>query len=716
MSVDAILEGLNAPQRDAVTSHPERNALVLAGAGSGKTRVLTHRFAWLVATQGVAPREILTVTFTNKAAKEMRERIARLNGQSGGGLWVGTFHAMCRRMLLRFAQEAGLPASFRILDRGDQRSLVREALRRQGQPTKARDVNLAISWISKQKGAGRRARHVHPRNHAEDSLLEVMKLYEKNCQTSGLADFDELLLRCVELLRENDSVRRHYQARFRYLLVDEYQDVNDLQNAWLELIADGERPLFVVGDDDQSIYGWRGARPRHILDFEKSHSNVERWTLEQNYRSTQPILECANALIANNHERHPKRLWTERTESEPVTLFGAPDDLAESRHAVTMIEEWVAAGGKWSDCAVLYRMNRRSQRFEAILGGRGIPYRVYGGLRFYERQEVKDTLAYFQLCLNPHDDAAWDRVCNVPRRGIGDGAIEAARQRAREAGESLFAAAAHVERQPGNRAGKALGVFRECIESLQEETNGLGLAERLRRILKDSGLLEMYQARDREEEETRSENLSELVNQAATFEDGFEPEEGDIQDPVEAFLASTALEAGERGEGADGDAVQLMTLHMAKGLEFPLVTIAGLEEGSLPMTRDDSDPEEERRLFYVGVTRAQQKLLLTYSDVRMEYGRPEINHPSSFLPELAGDLVQSEAPAAAAATRASPAKAAVTDGLDVPQPGESVRHPRFGLGVIVEYEGRPPQLRVQVRFEEAGPKWLMYDYAKLESV
>ena len=721
---DPILDVLNEAQRNAVTSDPDSCTLVLAGAGSGKTRVLTHRFAWLVKTQDVQPKEILTVTFTNKAAAEMRERIERLRGQPAGGLWVGTFHALARRMLVRFHDEAGLPGNFQILDREDQKTLIRQILRDLDQPRKARDVADAIRWISLKKGEGLRARHIEPESGREETRLQVMGRYERRCDRSGLVDFDELLLRCVELLRQHSAVQQHYQLRFRHLLVDEFQDVDDLQNAWLKLLAGDERPLFVVGDDDQSIYGWRGARPRHILDFQKTHRNVQIWPLEQNYRSTTPVLEAANALIGNNDDRLQKRLWTDRPEKDPITVFSAPTGGAEATYAIGKIEQWAETGGRWDECAVLYRTNRQSQPFETNLNNRQIPYRVYGGIRFFERREVKDTLAYLRLCLNPDDDVAWQRVCNVPPRKIGAKTIEAVRTAAAAAGESLFAAAREQARSRStSQAGRALEEFGQCLAALREETGGRGLAEAIRRILDKSGLLAMYQETDRDLEETRSENLGELVNSAAAFEDAWEPDENDGPGLTEAFLDSTALEAGERGEGTSGNAVQLMTLHMAKGLEFPLVFIVGLEDGMLPMTREDSPLEEERRLCYVGMTRAKQQLVLTHAYERLIFGRMSSGLiPSRFLRELPDEYTEAELPegfvppasAFLARPGAGSARPSPAAELDVPGPGTAVAHPKFGPGVIVEYEGRPPHLRVQVRFDGVGIKWLMYDYAKLE--
>ncbi len=723
-SADPILDPLNETQRAAVTSDPDLCALVLAGAGSGKTRVLTHRFAWLVEAQGVSPQEILAVTFTNKAASEMRERIERLRGLPSGGLWIGTFHALARRMLSRFHDEAGLPESFQILDREDQKTLIRQILRDLDRPAKARDVQDALRWISLRKREGARARHIEPGRSWEEAILRVLERYEKRSDQSGLVDFDELLLRCVELLRDSALAREHYQARFRHLLVDEFQDADDLQDAWLKLLAGDRRPLFVVGDDDQSIYGWRGARSRHILDFQKNHANVQVWTLERNYRSPTPVLEAANALIQNNDERMRKRLWTDRPDQDPITLFEAPTGAAEATYVVDRIERWKSDGGRWSDCAVLYRTNRQSQPFETSLNKRRVPYRVYGGTRFFERREVKDALAYYRLCRNPNDDVAWSRVCNVPPRGIGPGTIDAVRQAASFTGRSLFAAARDlVAERAKTRAGRALAEFEKCLATLREETREVGLAEALRRVLDKSGLLAACQESDRELEETRADNLGELVNAAAAFEEGREPGEDDGPDLAEAFLDSVTLEAGERGEGASGDAVQLMTLHGAKGLEFPVVFLVGMEDGVLPITRDDTPLEEERRLCYVGITRARKRLALTHARERMTFGRVSSDLiPSRFLREIPDKCVKLEGlPGLSPRFRSFPGRrrralsVSPPAGLDVPALGAEVRHPKFGSGIIVEYEGRPPRLRVRVRFDDHGTKWFMYDYAKLES-
>ncbi len=717
---DPLLDGLNPSQRAAVTSDPTCCTLVLAGAGSGKTRALAHRFAWLAQTQGIPPREIMAVTFTNKAATEMRERIERMLGGAPPLPWIGTFHALCRRMLLRFPTEAGLPENFQILDRDDQKTLVRQVLRDMDRPRKQRDVANAIRWISLHKRNGQRARHIEPLSHNEELYIKVMERYENRCQSSGMVDFDELLLRCVELLRDHDAVRQHYQQRLRHFLADEFQDVDELQYAWLCLLAGDERPLFVVGDDDQSIYGWRGAQPDHMLNFEQKHPGTKTWALEQNYRSTTTILNTANALIEHNANRLPKKLWSKLPDSGSVRMLELPSGDAEAAWVTRKVRGWVEDGGRWCECAVLYRTNRQSQAFETQLARQDIPYRIYGGLRFFERREVKDALAYLRLCLNPNDDVSWLRVCNEPPRGIGDTTVEKVRDEANASGMALAEAARTVARKkPEARAARALAAFGDCLTALRRKTAECGLAEAIRRILEDSGLGEMYRTSDEDLEEMRSENLEELVNAAAAFEEHFDPEMYGKASAAEAFLDSATLEAGERGEGRGGhDAVQLMTLHMAKGLEFPLVVIAGMEDGTLPLGRDDSPMEEERRLCYVGITRAQRELALTYALSRRTYGKFFSGlMPSRFLQELAHAGVAIEADGGAALAgpqRSTPAVAAgQPNPRGYPPPGAAVSHPTFGAGTIEEYEGRPPQLRVKVNFEEAGSKFLVYDVARL---
>ena len=715
----AILRDLNDEQRRAVTAPPELSAPVLAGAGSGKTRVLTHRFAWLVAACGVKPWEILAVTFTNKAAAEMRERIHRLLGRPPGqGLWIGTFHALSRRMLSRFHREAGLPANFQIIDRGDQRALIRRSLDARGLPHRRRDIDNALRWISARKGDGARPRHIEPSGPFEESHLPVYEEYERRCRAGGLADFDELLLGALELLRDHAAARDHYRRRFRHLLVDEFQDANDLQYAWLRHLAGDERPLFVVGDDDQSIYGWRGARPQHMLEFRRKHRCAELPPLEENYRSTAPILETANALIAHNSGRLPKRLRTSLADRAPVELHVLADEDAEAECALGAVREWAAAGGRRDECAILYRTNRQSLAYETALGRAGVPYRVYGGLRFFERREVKDALAWLRLCANPGDDVAWERACGAPPRGIGDRTLAEIRAAADAASRSLHEAAGRwLRERAGGRAARAVQEFRNKLEELRAAAE-LDLVPAVRAVLEGSGLPAMYRDSDHTLDEARAENLEALLDAAGAFAERFAAEAEEGADVLGAFLDMTALEAGERGEGDAGDAVQLMSLHSAKGLEFPLVAIGGLVRGLLPIGHDDADYEEERRLLYVGITRARRRLLLTCSGYRRFAGRMTACDPSPFLDELPAEHLRVAEPARArrgpAARRPPFARAGAAPPEGAPAPGAAVAHPKFGAGTVLGYEGQPPQLRVQVQFERAGRKWLVYDYARLE--
>ncbi len=719
MSLRSILDPLNEVQRDAVTSSPQEHCIVLSGAGTGKTRVLTHRFAWLLETQQLSPHQVLAVTFTNKAATEMRERIQQLTGHTASGMWVGTFHSLCRRMLARFPKEAKLKPSFQIVDRADQQSLIRDSLSAAHLPHKKADINRAIRWISQQKSRGRRAKHV-PKDHPADGhLIDVMRHYEKRCAESGVVDFDDLLLGAVELLREHPEVAGHYQQRLRHLLVDEFQDVNELQYAWLQLLSGGAIPIFTVGDDDQSIYGWRGARPDLMLRFKKEHPDLKVWKLEQNYRSTTPILNCANAVIEHNQARLRKTLWTRNRGNDPVLVINHERSDHEPEAALEHFQAWQQQHGRWSDCALLYRTNQQSRDFESCFVREGVPYRIYGGTRFFERTEIKNALAYLRLCHNPDDDVSWARICNIPPRRIGDSTVARVRQQAQQDGTSLAAACrALVNAGNGGRGVEALAQFQELLEGLRLQTAELGLVESVRHALADSGLQAMYQEQDRKLDEQRVDNLKELVNSAAQFEWRHDTEPNDKRSPLQIYLDTTVLDAGEESAGTEGDAVQMMTLHKAKGLEFPLVFIAGFEQGLLPMTLEDSDPEEERRLCYVGMTRAEKKLILSFANSRWQYGHVAASMPSDFLFELPREYVALDRETASEVNTYAPAPKPPPDTTtwEVPEIGTLVSHQTLGQGIITRYEGRPPQLRVMVDFQDKGPKWLMYSYAKLELV
>jgi DNA helicase-2/ATP-dependent DNA helicase PcrA len=735
MDVTPLLDGLNPAQRQAVTLPPGgRAALVLAGAGSGKTRVLTHRVAWVVGVEGVSPHSILAVTFTNKAAAEMRARIERLLGMPVSGMWIGTFHGLSHRFLRAHWREAGLPQNFQILDAEDQLRLVRRVLK---------GLNLdeaywpprQVQWfINSQKEQGRRPADLPQSDDpAGRQFHRLYQAYEEACARAGLVDFAELLLRVCELMRGDERLRGHYQRRFRHILVDEFQDTNGIQYEWLELFAGGGARLFVVGDDDQSIYGWRGARLENILRFEREHPGTTVVRLEQNYRSTGTILKAANSVIRHNRARLGKTLWTAAGDGEPVYLYAAFNEYDEARFVVERIQELVSAGGHARrEIAILYRSNAQSRVFEETLIAAAVPYRVYGGLRFFERQEIKDALAYLRLIATRHDDASFERVANMPPRGIGDKTLEAVRAHARAQGLTLWQAASRLvageEEVLAARAREALAAFLALIERLAAESAGLALAETIEHVLAHSGLRAHYGKEKGEEGQARLENLEELVNAAR----GFEQEEAWVStptaeaaeglDPLSAFLAHAALEAGE-GEARPGeDCVQLMTLHAAKGLEFPVVFLTGMEEGLFPHQRalEEGDRlEEERRLCYVGMTRAMRRLYLSYAERRRLHGTEHDTQPSRFLLEIDPSCLM---PLRASASLWRREAADTGGGEDIGAAaarvcvGMRVRHATFGEGVVTDWEGEGEHTRVQVHFEGAGTKWLVLAYARLEQL
>ncbi|HEY8553732.1 MAG TPA: DNA helicase II [Burkholderiales bacterium] len=715
MDVSHLLNGLNERQREAVAA-PPGPLLVLAGAGSGKTRVLTHRVAWLVAVERVSPHAILAVTFTNKAAAEMRGRIEQMLQAPVGGLWIGTFHGLSHRLLRAHWREAGLPQGFQIIDSDDQYRLIRRVLRNLNLDEGYWPPRQAQWFINHHKEEGRRPEQLGDSTDFQNrEYLRIYQAYEEACRRSGLVDFAELLLRAYELLRDNKEVRAHYQARFRHVLVDEFQDTNRIQYAWLQQFIGLHKNLFVVGDDDQSIYGWRGARVENILRFEKDHPGTRVVRLEQNYRSTGNILKAANSVIGHNSGRLGKKLWTAGEDGEPIDLYVAYNDLEEARFVVERIEDWIRAGGRRSDVAVLYRSNAQSRVFEEALINAGIPYTVYGGLRFFERAEIKDALAYLRLIASRHDDPSFERVANVPTRGIGLKTLEALRETARAADLSLWEAA---ERAIANgslpaRAVQALKGFLELIEQLARETATMTLGEQVEHVLARSQLLEHYKKEKGERGEARVENLEELVTAARNYV----PDEADGLDPLGSFLAHAALEAGEGEAEAWEDSVQLMSLHAAKGLEFRLVFLTGMEEGLFPHQRSLEEPgrlEEERRLCYVGMTRARERLVLTLAEIRRLHGSEHYTSPSRFIGEIDPSLIRElRVQPLLARPRAPLAPEAAPPGIRL---GSRVRHETFGEGVIVNFEGSGAHARVQVNFENAGAKWLVLAYARLQTV
>ena len=729
MDVSPILNPLNDAQREAVTA-PIGPVLVLAGAGSGKTRVLTHRVAWLIEAEGVSAHSVLAVTFTNKAAGEMRARIEALLGMPGAALWIGTFHGIAHRLLRLHWREANLPQTFQILDGDDQLRLIKKILKAQALD-ETRWVPRDIQYfINQNKDEGMRPKAMKDGNDpTRRQFIKLYQDYEDACQRAGVVDFAELLLRAFELWRDNPEMLGHYRRRFQHVLIDEFQDTNTIQYGWMKLLVGSEGAPFAVGDDDQSIYRWRGARVENLQTFRRDFPHARLVKLEQNYRSTGIILDAANALIANNSGRLGKNLWTSGTRGEPIRLYAAFNERDEAEFVLQRIKDWMSHGGNRRDIAILYRSNAQSRVFEEVFLSARIPYRVYGGLRFFERAEIKDALAYLRLVSNRHDDTSFERVVNLPTRGIGAKSLDALREQARAAGSSLWTAATTTSGTLGAKASASIHGFLQLIDRLAEDTRGLALHEIVDQVINASGLLEHHRKEKAERGEARAENLLELVSAAR----GFEPERVDGEDlpPLEAFLAHAVLESGEGQAEAWEDCIQMMTLHTAKGLEFPLVFLAGLEDGLFPHQRSLNDLdalEEERRLAYVGTTRAMKQLFLTYAEQRRLHGIDSYGQPSRFIKEIPEELLEEVRPRvqsghgySATVARAHPSPRAsgpsalrsepVAPGLRL---GARVRHAKFGMGVVLNIEGQGPHARVQVNFEGAGSKWLMLQYANLE--
>ena len=730
MDVSHILDDLNDPQREAVCA-PAENVLVLAGAGSGKTRVLVHRIAWLIQTEGVSPYGILAVTFTNKAAAEMRGRIEKLLSLPVSGMWVGTFHSLAHRLLRTHWKDAGLPQTFQILDSEDQQRAIKRVIRSLDLDDTQWPPKQSQWFINARKDEGQRPESIeHFGDPYQKQMIRIYQAYEEMCQRSGLVDFAELLLRAHELWLKNPHLLAHYQGRFRHILVDEFQDTNSIQYAWVQLlagkqVAGGNTNVFAVGDDDQSIYGWRGAKIENIQKYTKDFPGTRTVKLEQNYRSTANILNAANALIGNNTDRLGKNLWTADEDGEPIQLYSAFNERDEARFVVDQIQEWVNGDGLHSETAVLYRSNAQSRVIEEALIQAGLPYRVYGGLRFFERQEIKHALAYLRLIANRDDDAAFERVVNTPTRGIGDRTVGAARDYAREHKISLWQAANAVVEQTllPARAISMLGAFLELIDEMAADTAGMELYEQLEHSLHHSNLREHFKKERGEKGQARIENLEELVNAARYFEKEDAPEEEEEMDDLSAFLSHAALEAGDSQTDASQDSVQLMTLHSAKGLEFPIVFLCGVEEGLFPHQMSLEEPgrlAEERRLCYVGITRARQRHYLTHAESRRLYGNESYPHRSRFIDEIPAELIKeirlggaiSNAPFA---PPPMPVKKSIyqqaPEGIRL---GQRVSHGKFGQGIVLNYEGQGAQARVQVNFDGPGTKWLMMTYANLQ--
>ena len=730
MDVSHLLDDLNDAQRAAVTASPG-SALILAGAGSGKTRVLTHRVAWLVQTEGYSPYSILAVTFTNKAAAEMRGRIEALLNLPVRGMWVGTFHGIAHRLLRMHWQEAGLEQNFQILDADDQLRLVKRVMTTLNIDEKKWPARQAVWFINGQKDEGHRAAHLE--DHGDLYLkthLEIYRAYEEACQRGGMVDFAELLLRAHELWLEQPAVLRHYQDRFKALLVDEFQDTNTIQYAWLKVLAGDRNNLTVVGDDDQSIYGWRGAKIENIQKFSTDFPQAETIRLEQNYRSSGTILKAANGLISQNAGRLGKSLWTAGDDGDVIQLYAGFNEIDEARFIVERIKQWFRDGNSYADAAILYRSNAQSRVLEEALLRSQVPYRIYGGQRFFERAEIRNALAYLRLLSQRDSDAAFERVVNTPTRGIGDRTVDEIRRTARTEGTSLWRAAQKLSEAPGvnARTRNAIKGFVDLIDALDEQTMEMALPELVEVVVQDSGLAAYHEKERGEAGQARLENLAELVSAARTFDPEDDPmfadDNSEEMSILDEFLSHAALEAGE-GQGDPHEAcVQMMTLHSAKGLEFPLVFLGGMEEGLFPHMMSLEEPgrlEEERRLCYVGITRAMKQLYLTYAEARRMNGQENYNRPSRFIAEIPPELIQEvrvqssvSRPPGIPRAPTGPARSGEVDGTAL-QLGQRVLHKKFGEGIILNYEGEGKQARVQVNFDDVGAKWLMVAYANLSA-
>jgi DNA helicase-2/ATP-dependent DNA helicase PcrA len=727
MDVSHILDELNKPQRDAVSAKSQP-VLVLAGAGSGKTRVLVHRIAWLIQVEQVSPFAILAVTFTNKAASEMRSRIEQLMGSPIGGMWVGTFHGLAHRLLRRHWQEAKLIQSFQILDSDDQLRMVKRVTQSLQLDEKKWPSKYSRWYINQCKDEGIRPESIEDRgDRTTRQLRAVYAAYEVACQRAGVIDFAEMLLRSQELLRDNPSLLQHYQQRFRHVLIDEFQDTNVLQYAWIRLLCGEQSPPFAVGDDDQSIYGWRGARIENIQNFAEHFADTNTIKLEQNYRSTGNILNAANAVIANNQARLGKNLWTDQGDGNPIHLYAALNELDEARYSVSRSEQWVAEGGQYQDIAILYRSNAQSRVFESTLNEHAIPYRVYGGLRFFERAEIKNALCYLRLTVNRHDDPSFDRVVNQPTRGIGNKTVDIIRDYAREQGLSLWNAAKTLTEMNyfTPRAGNSVRGFLQLINTIADNMVDLPLEEQVADVIRASELKAHYLKKDKGDVgQARIENLNELISAAQGFRYKPDDEHANM-DFLTAFLSHASLEAGEGQAKAGDNCVQLMTLHASKGLEFPLVFLTGMEDGLFPSERssdEGSKLEEERRLCYVGITRAEKQLVISYAEQRRLYGNMSYNLPSRFLDEIPDAVVHEIRPKTNAWQRNTyqtpkikpKARGKINEtGVNI---GQRVSHAKFGEGVITDVEGAGDHARAQVNFDNEGRKWLVLSYANLQKL
>jgi len=721
MDVSLLLDSLNEHQRQAVAAAPG-NQLVLAGAGSGKTRVLVHRIAWLMSVERQSPHSILAVTFTNKAAKEMRHRIESLLGDQLGRIWIGTFHGIAHRLLRMHYADVKLPENFQVIDSDDQLKMLKRLLKAMNLDDKSFPPRQMQSYINSHKDEGLRPSHIDTYGDSfETTQRDVYQAYQDACDRSGLVDFAELLLRAHELWLNNPQVLAHYQRRFGNILVDEFQDTNNIQYAWIRMLAGQQCNLMIVGDDDQSIYGWRGAKVENLQRFLTDYPQATTIKLEQNYRSTANILEAANAVISNNSERLGKKLWTDGSKGDPISLYAAFNEMDEARFVTNRIKHWHEQGGNLEEVAILYRSNAQSRILEEALLAQKLPYRIYGGLRFYDRLEIKDTLGYLRLMSNRDDDAAFERIVNTPTRGIGTTTLDKLRSNARQHGMTMWQVSHLLLREKilTGRAANAIKGFVDLINRLEDDSVEMTLRSTADLVINHSGLKAMYQAEKGERGQDRLDNLDQLLT---AMNDFVVPEEAEDMTPLNAFLSHAALESGDSQADEYEDAVQLMTMHSAKGLEFPMVFIVGVEEGMFPSQRTIEEPdkmEEERRLAYVGITRAMKQLVICYAESRRLYGQEKFHKPSRFIREIPAELVEeirltTQVSRPTQHNRFNQSQQQFNQtGLTL---GQRVNHTKFGEGVIVNYEGSGAQSRVEVSFEQVGSKWLVVAYARLEAI
>ena len=722
MDISYILDDLNPIQREAVTEELPYS-LVLAGAGSGKTKVITHKVAWLCKVKEINPLSLMTVTFTNKAAKEMRGRIESILGEQLNQMWCGTFHGLFHRMLKMHWEEAGLVKYFTILDGDDQNRVIKRVIKKMNLDEATWQPRQTQWFINKQKDEGRRiAKLPNKATYVEEKMADIYLEYQKTCEEEGVIDFAEILLRCHEMLTKNPDLLNHYQKRFQHILVDEFQDTNEIQYLLLKQLVGNEGQMTVVGDDDQSIYSWRGAKSSNINRFINDFKGVKTLKLEQNYRSTTNILSAANAVIRNNPERLGKELWTEKEEGELVKIYRAFNERDEAKFIVDIIKSWMDEGRSLSECAIIYRSNAQSRILEDSILRAELPYRIYGGVRFYERLEIKNALAYAKLALDQNNDTAFERIINVPTRGIGAKTMDQIREAAREENSSLYVAAQSFANSSGPKIANSLKIFFELVEKLSESAEKKEIEGFFEELLNNTDLKKFHGKEPGEKGRSRVENLEELISAAAGFFSIGEDAD-DERSQLEMFLDQASLDAGENQAKENEDAIQMMTLHSSKGLEYSVVFVAGCEEGLFPHKRSTEDPKqlaEERRLCYVGMTRAMERLYLTYAEVRNVYGVDGFSPASRFLKEIPDEFKYEIRMASENISKSKSFSPKIVGGTDHKVGGfalgDRVGHPSFGEGVILNYEGDGSNARVQVNFDQEGTKWLVLSFAKLNKI